>query len=288
VIPWSRVNFSRAALVAVLVLAAGCAPSLATMQPAHVAPKGHFQATAAIEIGAPTGTIIRIIDTGKTLSNDVTNAMMITPQQEIQIFEAGVNVAASPPSVGYHIALAYTLLDNFELNLRNAAGGWRVGSRYQLLHHENAPFDMVLGAGVSRAAVEIPLSTYIPILEMDDFTRYTGDVSLQIGTSRSFYRVWGGPKVLYSRFDTAMRLSVPGVPTPDLATFEGHAIYYGGLAGIAVGYRHVFLALELTVAELVGSADVTAVMTAANEPVARSADLSGLVFYPTFGFMGEF
>jgi hypothetical protein len=85
-----------------------------------------------------------------------------------------------------------------------------------------------------------------------------------------------------------MRLSVPGVSTPDLASFEGHAIYYGGVAGVAVGYRYIFLALELTVAELVGSADVTAVMTAATEPVARSADLSGLVFYPTFGLMGEF
>lgn len=258
------------------------------MQPAHVAPKGHFQATAALEIGAPTGTIIKIIDTGKTLSDDVRNGMMITAAQEFQIFEAGVNVAASPPSVGYHIALAYTVLDNWEIGLRNAAGGWRLGTRYQFLRHETGPLDMVLGAGIARAATEIPLGDYIPVLEMDDFTRYTGDVSLQIGTSRSFYRVWGGPKILYSRFDTAMRLSFPGVSTPDIATFSGHGIYYGGVGGIAVGYRHVFLALELTIAELSGSADGTVVMTAANSPVARSADISGLVFYPTFGLMGEF
>jgi len=282
------VSSSRAALVAVLVVGAGCAPSLATMQPAHVAPKGHFQATAAIEIGAPTGTIIKVIDTGKTISDDVRNAMMITPAQEIQIFEAGVNVAASPPSVGYHIALAYTVLDNWEIGIRNAAGGWRLGSRYQFLHHETGPLDLTLGAGIARAATAIPLADYIPVLEIDDFTRYTGDVSLQVGTSRSFYRVWGGPKLVYSKFDTAMRLSVPGVPTPDLASFSGHGIYYGGVGGIAVGYRHVFLALELTIFELSGSADVTAVMTAATEPVARNADISGLVFYPTFGLMGEF
>ena len=273
-------------LVAGPVLAAGCAPSLATMQPANVAPKGHFQATAAIEIGAPTGTIIKIIDTGRSLSKDVTDAMMITPAQEIQIFEAGVNVAASPPSVGYHIALAYTVLDNWEINLRNASGGWRLGTRYQLLHRETGPFDMVLGAGIARAATAIPLADYVPILEIDDFTRYTGDVSLQIGTSRSFYRVWGGPKILYSRFDTAMRLALPSAP--DLASFQGHGIYYGGVGGLAVGYRHVFLALELTVAELSGSADVKTVQTAATEPVARNADISGLVFYPAFGLMGEF
>jgi hypothetical protein len=61
------------------------------------------------------------------------------------------------------------------------------------------------------------------------------------------------------------------------------------VGGIAVGYRHVFLALELTIYELSGSADVTAGMNNANgEQVARNADISGLVFYPTFGLMGEF
>jgi hypothetical protein len=178
------------------------------------------------------------------------------------------------------------VLDNWEVGIRNAAGGWRLGSRYQFLHHETGPLDMVLGVGIARAATPVPLADVIPILDVDDFTRYTGDVSLQIGTSRSFYRVWGGPKLVYSKFDTAMRLSLPSAP--DLASFSGHAIYYGGVGGIAVGYRHVFLALELTVAELSGSADVTAVKTAATEPVARNADISGLVFYPTFGLMGEF
>ena len=276
--------------MAVLVLAGGCAPSLATMQPAHVAPKGHFQATTAIEIGAPTGTIIRVIDTGKRLAADAQTNMSISPADERQVFEAGVNVVASPPSVGYHLALAYTVLDNFELGLRYAAGGWRLGARYQLLHHETGPLDMVLGAGVSRAAVEIPLSSYVPFLEMDDFTRWTVDVPLLIGTSRGFSRVWGGPKFVYSHFDTALKLAIPFFTAPDLANFEGHAIYYGGLAGLAVGYRHVFLALEITVAWLSGRGDASTILagSGATTPTQVSADISGLVFYPTFGLMGEF
>lgn len=262
------------------------------MQPAHVAPKGHVQATAAIEISAPTGTISRIIDTGKTLSDYARTNMDLTPAQEQQVFEAGVNVVVVPPSFGYHFAAAYTLLDNFEVNLRYAGGGWRFGARYQILHHETGPFDWTVGAGIARATFEIPLASYIPILEVEDFTRWTVDLTpLQIGTSRSWFRVWAGPKFLYSHFTTALRLSIPGISTPDLASFEGHTIYYGGQGGVALGYRHVFFAVELTMAQISGTGTVTTASDprdGGQVPIARGANLDGFVIYPTFGLIGEF
>lgn len=262
------------------------------MQPAHVAPAGHMQATAGFEISAPTGTITRVIDTGKTLSDAARMNMNLTPEQEQQVFEAGVNVVVVPPSLGYHFAAAYTLVDRLEVGLRYAGGGWRFGTRYQVLRHEDGPLDLTIGAGVARAAFEIPLASYIPILEVDDFTRWTFDVApLQIGTSRSWFRAWGGPKFLYSHFTTALRLSIPGVDTPDLASFEGHTFYYGGQAGIAFGYRYVFFAFELTLAQITGTGTAvtsTPARDGSMTSIARDVDLSGFVIYPTFGFIGEF
>jgi len=277
---------------ALLCFAAGCAPSLATMQPAHVAPKGHFEVTSAIEISAPTGTISRVIDTGKTLSDRARMQMDLTPQDEQQVFDAGVNVVVVPPSAGYLLAAAYTPLNHWELNLRYAGGGWRFGTRYQVLNHVDGPLDLTIGAGVARAAFEIPLADYIQILEVDDFTRWTVDVTpAQIGTSRSWYRVWLAPRFLYSHFTTALRLSIPGIDTPDLASFEGHTIYYGGQGGAAIGYRYVFFGVELTVARVTGNGTVTAASDPRNggtEPIARTANLDGYVIYPSFGLMGEF
>jgi hypothetical protein len=279
-------------LIAALSLSGACAPSLATMQPAHVAPKGHVQATVGFEISAPTGTISRIIDTGKTLSDVARRQMDLTPAQEQQVFEAGVNAVVVPPSLGYHFAAAYTVIDHLEVGVRYAGGGWRFGARYQVLRHEDGPLDLTVGAGVARATFEIPLSSYIPVLEVEDFTRWTFDVApLQIGTSRSWYRVWGGPKFLYSHFSTALRLSIPGMPQPDLATFEGHAIYYGGQAGFALGFRSIFLAFELTLADVTGTGHVTASSPARDgspQPIARNADLSGFIIYPALGLIGEF
>jgi hypothetical protein len=274
-----------------LGLSTGCAPSLSTMQPAHVAPKGHVQAAAGFEISAPTGTISRVIDTGKTLSDYAQSNMNLTPEQKQQVFEAGVNVVVVPPSFGYHFAANYTVIDNLEVGVRYAGGGWRLGTRYQILKHETGPLDLTIGAGVARAAFEIPLSSYIPILAVDDFTRYTVDLApLQIGTSRSWYRVWASPKFLYSHFSTAMRLSIPGSPTPDLARFSGSTIYYGGQGGFALGYRYVFFAFELTLAGISGKGEATMMDpgSGGTEIIARDANLDGFVVYPTFGFIGEF
>jgi hypothetical protein len=257
------------------------------MQPAHVAPKGHGQVTAAFEVWIPTGTIGSIIDTGKTLSEIAKQNMSLTPEQERQLFDSGVTVVVSPPSVGYHFAGSYTLIDRLEVGLRYAGGGWRGGARYQLLRHETDPLDMTIGAGLSYYSYEIPLASYIPILEVEDFTRWTVDVPLQIGTSRSYYRVWGGPKFLYSHFTTAIKLDLPD--TPDLASFEGHTIYYGGQIGFAVGYKYVFVAFELTLAGISGRGDVkTAPDPRDGQALVHNTDISGFIIYPAFGLIGEF
>jgi hypothetical protein len=263
------------------LLAAGCAPSLATMQPAHVAPKGHFEATAALEVGIPTGAIVQTIDAGKTLS-DAAAEGSLTAEQERRVFEAGVNLLASPPSFGPHLALAYTPVDNFEIGVRYAGDSWRAGIRCQALRHEEAPADLTVGIGLARSGYTIPVSDFVPILQVEDFTRWTVDLPILVGTSRSWLRVWMGPKLLWSHFETALRLAVPHGDT-ELASFEGRALYLGGQAGLAVGYRHLFLGFELTLAEVYGSASVTATSLAG----LGSVDFSGLVVYPAFGLMGE-
>ena len=152
-----------------------------------------------------------------------------------------------------------------------------------------APFDLTFGVGVARAAYEIPLASFIPILAVEDFTRYTIDVApLQIGTSRNWFRVWAGPKFVYSRFSTVMRLSIPGVSTPDLASFGGNTFYYGGQGGIAFGYRYIFFAVELTLAQISGKGEARTAALPGGEPTARDANLDGFIIYPTFGLIGEF
>ncbi len=143
---------------------------------------------------------------------------------------------------------------------------------------------MVVGVGVARAATAAPVGDVIPALSVDDFTRWTGDLSLLVGTSRSWFRVWTGPKLVCTRFDTRLRAELY-MDEQQLATFQGHGLYYGGQGGVALGYEKLFLGIELTPMGLSGTAS-TSTTTLANG--ARATDISGFVVYPAVALMGEF
>lgn len=272
-----------ATLVSVVgALGFGCAPSLATLQPAHVAPAGHVQATAGVELSVPTGTVATIVDAGRSLAADA-RRRTLSDAEIARLFDVGVTLAASPPSLGQHFAVAYTVRERTEVGLRYAGGGWRLGGRYQLLRHDDAPFDMVAGLGVTRATTSVPLGDVVPFLKVRDFTRWTFDLPILIGTARRWYRVWTGPKFLYSRFDTGVEIALP-MNAVETGSLRGHATYVGGQAGAAVGYQDLFLALELTMGQLSGSATVTSMLSVPTPPT----DISGFVVYPALAVMGEF
>ena len=268
--------------IALLVTLAGCGPSLATLQPAHVAPRGHIQVAAGMEVGIPTGTVGKVVDAARTLA-DTAQTQQITDDQKLQLFDAGVNLLASPPSAQPLFSIAYTIVDRTEIGLRYAGAGWRLGARYQPMRHEEGPFDLVLGLGVAQAATPVPVDKVLPVVEASDFTRTSLDLSVLIGTYRDLFRVWAGPKVLYSRFDSTLRLNLVQMET-ELAAFQGDAFYVGAQGGVAVGYRHIFFGVELTMGGLSGGATVTTTLATTK----RTTDISGFVIYPAFGLMGEF
>lgn len=278
---------ARALIAAVVTLPcgalAGCAPSLATLQPAHVAPRGHVQVTAGLEVAVPTGTLVNTVDAGRTLARSA-RSQTLSPEDQGRLFDAGVTFAASPVAVVPHFAVAYGIYDRTEVGLRYTGDAWRLGGRYQLLAHEQDPLDMVVGVGISRAATAVPVDDVIPVISVDDFTRWTGDLSLLVGTSRSWFRVWAGPKLVYTAFDTSLRANLY-MNEQQFATFQGHGLYYGGQGGVALGYQKLFLGVELTLMELSGMAS-TSTTTLANG--ARTTDISGFVVYPAVALMGEF
>lgn len=269
-------------LVGVFVGGLGCAPSLATMQPAHVAPVGHLQATVGVEVGVPSGTLAKLVDTGQTLA-DQARTRSLSDAEIAQLFDTGVAVLASPPSVGQHFALAYTAFDRTEVQLRYSGGGWRLGMRYQLWRHEESPCDLVVGLGVGRATTSIPISDVVSFIEAHDFERWTFDLPLLVGTSRSWFRVWAGPRFLYTRFEAGLSISLP-MNSAAYGALNGHARYLGGQGGIAFGYRYVFLGVELTIAEIFGSATMRTNLAT----VPRSTNIEGMVVYPAIALMGEF
>ena len=240
-------------------------------------------ASAGFEAGVPTGAFGDVINTGKDLASKGQSGQPLTADEKWKIFDAGVNLLLDTPTVGPHVALAYTPVDRFEVGVRYAGAAWRLGARYQLLDHETGPFDFTVGLGVSRFTFEFPLSDQIPVLELDDFSRWQVDLPILIGTRRNWFRVWIGPKILLTKFETQLTLKLPN-DDQTLARFEGNAAFVGGQAGLALGYKRLFLAFELTLAEAFGTAHLTAV---ALDPPTHDTALSTFTIFPSIGLIGE-
>ncbi|WP_437977648.1 hypothetical protein WMF11_12535 [Sorangium sp. So ce295] len=263
-----------------------CAPALSTLQPAHVAEKGHVQAELGLDVSIPTGTLASMVDAGVVLA-DAAESRELSEAERQALFEAGGALALNPPSVTPHLGIGYTALDRWEINLRTTGSAFRLGTRYQLLKSDRHGVDLTAGAGVGRYVMEFPVGSILGIVELEDFTRWQVDLPIQIGKAGTWYRVWGGPRLMFTTFDTALVLDLPaftGYPGErELASFSGTGFYVGGQAGVALGYQHVFFGFELTMAEIFSSGELTVLGQRA-----VAVDLDSFIVYPSVGLMAEF
>lgn len=282
---------SRAPVIQPLLLlsfALGCSPALTSFTPAHVPQKGHVQAEAGFDVFVPTGTVKDAIEAAETLSAVAENREL-TEDEEREVFEGAGALALNPPSATPHLGIGYSPLENFVIEGRYTIGALRLAGRYQFLHRAEHGLDLSAGLGVGRYVYEFPVSSAIPIIELEDFTRYQVDVPVQLGVSGDWYRVWGGPRLLATFYDTELALVYPTIPgaganQPEnlIATLDGTGFYAGGQAGVALGYKKVFLGFELTLAQFWTSATLDAFGRR------LEVDLSSFVIAPGIALMGEF
>jgi hypothetical protein len=117
-----------------------------------------------------------------------------------------------------------------------------------------------------------------------------------IGRRTSWYRLWGGSRLVLSRFSSALRLNLPatsGTPAEMVvASVDGTAALLALQGGAAIGYAHLFLGFELTVARLFSGARLTAPgqsgSSAGPRDLDADVDLGGVIVSPGFALMGEF
>lgn len=277
----------RSLLPAALLGLTSCAPALSTFQPAHVAKKGDFQLEAGVDVAVPTSGVVSVVNAAETLVK-TSEQRDLTEGEKLELYEAGAVMAVNALSPVPHIGVAYTPLDRFEVSLRYS-GAIRLGVRYQLLEKARHGVDLSAGLGAARYTFAFPVGSVLGILELEDFERWQFDLPILVGTSGDWYRVWGGPKGMFTTYGTKLVLSIPSIPgvttgvDRELASFEGNAFYIGGQAGVALGYKHVFLGVELSMAYLAASSEFAIL----DRPV-EAVDLDSFIVAPGIALMTEF
>ncbi|HWZ89826.1 MAG TPA: hypothetical protein VNW92_13280 [Polyangiaceae bacterium] len=271
----------RAGTLVVGFFAVACAPALSGFQPAHVPAVGHVQAELGADVSVSLGSVNSIVRASETLDHAAAQRML-TDDEKRAILAGGANLGLDPPAVIPHFGVAYSPLEHWELGLRFAASGWRVGVRRQLLEQLDSGVDFTVGVGFGRAIFDPPIHSVLETLTVNDFSRWALDFPVTLGQHGSWYRWWAGPRLLYSHTAQTMTLSLPLDNRTVTGSMSGHALYVGGYAGLVFGYRTIFLGPEFTVAKLFGSANVQALGGA------MDLDIDSVVVYPALALMGEF
>jgi hypothetical protein len=272
-----------------LTVFAGCAAPISSYQPAHVGPRGTFRADLGVDVVVATGAFSSTIDAGKTLAR-AARSRALSEAEKIQLFSAGLALALDSPGVVEHTRISYNPLDRFEVSLRYASDTWRLGGRYQFLAQENDGVDLSVGLGGARFSYGLPIEDVIDVIRLPEFERWTFDLPITIGRHGEIFRWWTGPRFAYIHHGAELVLSAPGsagtVAQDDVARSSGSHGFVGFLAGIALGYRYVFLAVELAVGRSFGSTtlDVFGNMVGSK----TSADIHSWVLSPGFALVSEF
>ena len=264
----------------------GCAAGVSNFAPAHVGPKGQWSGHAGVDLAIPTGGIGPLVDAGKTLAQ-AARSRTLSEDEKIRVFAAGVNLALNAPGFVQHFSLAYNPVARWQLVASRIGGAWKLGGRHQLLAQDVDGADGSVGLALSRYSYGPPaIIDVIDVIHLDDFQRWTIDVPMAIGRHGRYHRWWTGPKFTYVHHTAQLVLRTPGqagAPAQeDVASTSGSASYWGGYAGAALGYRSVFIATELTIVRLIGTAELNVFGRT------TSADTSSWVISPGIALLGEF
>lgn len=276
----------RLALVVLALAAGGCSSVLSTMQPAKTTPGRHVRLGGGMGINVPIGQIADVVGDAESFGEDG----MITAMERDEFLSGAVGLMMNPPAAIGEFQGRYGITDVVDVGLRAATGSnFRADMRYRMIDPGRDNPDGLYGSvgiGASYGSGAIPLPSDIEdFISIDSLSRFDLDLPLLFGWSNEIWHFWFGPKLQLSFVGTAMRFRTsPSEPQTEIEA-SGTNLFYLLQVGGAVGYKHVWIAIELTIGGIAGGATITDV-TADEELV--DASYSGVQVYPAFALLLEF
>ncbi len=264
----------------------GCAPTLSTFTPAHVPAAKHVRLEMGTDVSIPGSGLDELVDIGTEVAGEIsTSGLEVGAESQERLLEATMATMLNPPSLNTHAGIGLGIGYGSELSLRAVSGGTRLGARMQFLTQDQQGIDLSAGLGLSRVTFgfELPnlLSDYV---SFDDYTRQELDLVVLAGGRGSWYRWWGGPRALFSRYHARLGLTLPEHSEVSVA-LDGTGTYLGALLGGALGYKAVFVAAELTVVSFSTTAQFGMTDTGLDD---FETGVQSPIIYPSLGLLGEF
>jgi hypothetical protein len=230
-------------VVSVLALV-GCGGGLPLLHPAKTLPTGEVRAVAGFSGNATTGSLSDAV-------RDATNKANLPgpPGTDATYARAALVVASVAPGLAPIVGARVGVGAQAEGGLAYTGRSIRVDLRRSFYLSPN--WALSIGAGGSAALYGRQGGTSLPGVDLGRLHGWGADVPLLVGyrSDGDLYMVWLGARGGWEHVDVSAMSSVPGGVTfgsPSIS-LSATRCWGGGLVGLAIGFRHLHVAMELDV-----------------------------------------
>jgi hypothetical protein len=228
------------ALLGLLGLLGGCSAGVPLLHPAQTLPHGEVRAFAGFSANVAVGALGDALQAAKreaaSGSADATDAT----------YAKGALVAASEtpglaPLAGARVGLG----SRFEAGLSYTGRAVRADVRRAFELSDR--WSLSVGAGGTAVLYGRQAGDILPNVDLAQMHGWGADVPVLVGyaSEGGLYMVWAGGRGGWEHVDIGQVTSVPMSGSP--VSLSATRFWGGGLLGVAGGFRHVHVALEIDV-----------------------------------------
>ncbi len=284
------------ALIFAVLWGTGCTTTMTNVTPTHAMEPLGVEVSARGTFQAHTNVIGKTIAGGRDVYDvvqDRDSDEPITEEQFRKFIDAGLAWFLFRPGGNFELSARlglWKLLEGLELGLRYDFTTIKGDLKLQFFESDNEAFAMSLLFGVGRQTVPVPGA--LEWLSLTEWKRTDFDTQLSFGWRiPDIADIYINPRVMVSRVTIEHKL-------PDFVRdrlpeeveqleeeygldtlFEDETmVYWGATVGGMVGYKYVFLALELTAFKLEFEPQI----------FGSQRKFDSLVLAPTLGLVGRF
>jgi hypothetical protein len=231
-----------------LAAATGCAGGTPLLHPARTLERGDVRAAAGLSGEAVVGSLADDLHAAREDAAKNPNAP--GPAGTNPVYAKGALVAAAvAPGLAPFVGARVGVGSGLEGGVGYTGRGARIDMRRGLDLNETVTLS--IGAGVSGAFYGHQQGGAIPGVDLGSLHGYGADIPIVIGweSDGGLYRLWLGARAGYEHAAIGTVTSEPkssSLQSPPL-TLSANRWWGGGLIGLAAGFRHVHVALELDV-----------------------------------------
>jgi hypothetical protein len=231
--------------------ALGCGGGAPMLHPARTLPVGDVRAAAGISAHVVPGSLgSDLRDARDIATRDTTGASSPGAPGTNPAYAKGALVSAAvAPGLAPFISARVGVGQGFEGGLTYTGRAIRADMRRSF---DDGPWSFSIGLGGSAALYGRQEGTDLPNVDLSALHGYGADLPLLVGWQSlgGLYTLWAGPRAGFEHVVLEQLTSEPKsvtIGTPPIH-LDATRWYAGGVAGVATGFRHVHVAVEVGVA----------------------------------------